>query len=149
MNIPTMKTLGAVLLLLFFYMPLSMAQTGDISRIEFSTTTRGYHKEVTVTSKTTVIKIEDRRQEGSKAPREKKTGKKEWRRLLASLGDVSLPELPLLKSPTQARVSDGARSSSLSITTTDGVIWSHEFDNETPHEKLQKLMAAIQLLEKD
>src|SRR6218665_2440675 len=100
-----MKTLGAVLLLFFFYIPMSMAQTGDITRIEFTTTTRGYHKEVTITNKVAVIKTEDRRQEGSNTPRERKTGKKDWRRLLAALHDVSLPEMPLLKAPTNARFS--------------------------------------------
>lgn len=143
------KRNGLLLLLSLLWLTGLHAQTPDeITSIEFITATRGYQKQITINSKTITVKLEDHRQQGM-APVVREMKKQDWDHLLESLKDVTLAEIPLLKSPSMQRASDGARSSSIAITTNEGVIWSHEFDNERPHEKLQSLIDVITALDKD
>jgi len=144
-----MKLSGLLVLIVFFCPINAHAQPAkDIIKIEFTTSTRGYYKQLTMTKQSITIQQEGRQSE-NKNPVIRKMKKQDWNRLILSLKDVPLAELPLLKSPSSNRASDGARASSIAITTSDGVIWSHEFDNENPHEKLQMLMKAITTLNKD
>ncbi len=142
------KRNGLLLLLSLLWLTVHAQSPDEITGIEFITATRGYQKQITINSKTITIKLEDHRQHG-KAPVVREMKKQDWDHLLESLNDVSLAEIPLLKSPSMQRASDGARSSSIAITTKEGVIWSHEFDNERPHEKLQPLIDVITALDKD
>ena len=142
------KRHGLLLLLSLLCLTVHAQIPEEITSIEFITATRGYQKQITMNSKTLTVKLEDHRQQG-KAPVIREMKKQDWDNLLQSLKDVPLAEIPLLKSPTMQRASDGARSSSIAITTNEGVIWSHEFDNERPHEKLQPLISVITALDKD
>ena len=139
---------GLLLIVSLVWWSASAQTLDEITSIEFLTATRGYQKQVTMTSKTLTIKTEDHRQKG-KVPVVREMKKSDWDNLLHSLKDVPLAEIPLLKSPSMQRASDGARSSSISITTKEGAIWSHEFDNERPHEKLQPLIRVITSLDQN
>jgi hypothetical protein len=73
-----------------------------------------------------------------------KLDKAKWVKLNTILNSLSLPEVPLLKSPTMKRAYDGALHGILTITTMDGKAYSHGFDDENPHPKLQPLMRCLQ-----
>jgi hypothetical protein len=73
-----------------------------------------------------------------------KLDKTKWAKLNTEIQSLSLPEVPLFKSPTMKRAYDGALHGILTITTMDGKIYSHGFDDENPHPKLQPLMKCIQ-----
>jgi hypothetical protein len=132
---------------LFYANNLIAQQEYDISRIEFATSTRGYHKNVVVTLH--AIKInEQAKGEDDEIIIDKKISSDQWEQLTNALHGVSLTEIPSLKSPTMKRAFDGARASTITITNSKGEIFSHSFDNEDPNEKLELLMRALSSLEK-
>jgi hypothetical protein len=121
-------------------------KANDIVKIEFTSLTRGYNKQIIVT-KDSVITVATGR--GSEEQNKKvKLSSKEWERVVAAVQGITLSEVPDLKSPTEKRMYDGARHSTITISTSTGMAVSHSFDDEMPHEKLQKLMKEITKLEK-
>ena len=138
-----MKISSLLFLILLPFAIITCAQSvKEVTKIEFTTVTRGYYKQIVMTKQSITIQQEDRQSE-NKQPLIRKMKKKEWSKLIQSLKEVPLSELPRLKSPSSNRASDGARASSIAITTSHGVTWTHDFDNENPHVKLQMLMKAI------
>lgn len=119
--------------------------TSSVQKIEFSSASRGYQKQIFISSDS-VVTIINGREESNKVTKRRLTSD-EWQSLIKTLEDVSLNEIPQLPSPTSRRAFDGARHSTISIQTSDGNAWQHSFDDETPHLKLQSLMKAIKKIE--
>ena len=119
----------------------------EIIQIEFHTLTRGAYENVRITKDSVQIKkknITDEKERKSA----RKLKHKEWIDLLNTTKNISLQDIPLLKSPTSDRASDGAYHSTIIITTEDKQSATHAFDNEKPNEKMQLLMLAIRKITK-
>jgi hypothetical protein len=67
----------------------------------------------------------------------------EWDELLKAASQLKLTEVSTLPSPTNRRAFDGARHSTLVISTNDGQSYTHSFDDENPHEHLRNLMDVV------
>lgn len=120
-------------------------KNSDVVKIEFTSLSRGYSKQITITMDSLFKSANEGR--GSEIQSMKrKLSSKEWDKLTQALGNISIAEIGDFKSPTMKRTYDGARHSSISITTSKGEITTHQFDDEQPHEKLQKLMNEISKL---
>ena len=115
-------------------------KTNTIVRIEFLSMTRGYSENISIDKDSL---IETKLERGSEQKNRKKVDPADWDRLTKSLSDVLVSEIPDLKSPTMKRAYDGARHSTITITTSDQVTVSHMFDDHEPHAKLDKLMDQI------
>ena len=140
-NIWVMKRLGLNLLLCVFVSTAATCQPEAISRVEFTTTTRGYQKQVFITEDS-VIQIVDGRQDENKVLK-RKTDPTEWKSLIDAARDIKLDNLPALQSPTSRRTFDGARHSRIKVTTKDKKEFEHSFDDEAPHAELKPMMDAI------
>lgn len=141
-----MKYTFILLCSLFLGCAVHSQHAQNILRIEFNSLARGgNYKQIVVTKDSVVTSIRENRG-GELKTSGKPLTKKEWSGLLQTLENQSLAEIPDLKSPTMKRAYDGARNSEISITITDGTTFTHSFDDETPHEKLQKLMREINKL---
>jgi hypothetical protein len=112
-----------------------------ITKVEFTSLTRGYQKQVFLTADS-LVEVIDGRQDDTKVTK-RKLPAGEWDVLIKSIGTVPLTEVQELPSPTSRRAFDGARHSTLTLTTKEGKSYSHTFDDENPHKKLQPLMDAI------
>jgi hypothetical protein len=137
-----MKRIFPVLVLLIA--PLAgFSQSPKITQIVFSTSTRGFSKQVVIRPSRMEIHEENSRVSTGPNNESRKLEKKDWNQLCKQLENISLSEMARWESPTMKRASDAARSSTITITTKDGKIVSHDFDNENPHAKLQPLMDMI------
>ena len=116
-------------------------QPEAFTRVEFTTGTRGYQKQVFITSDS-VIQIVNGRQDENKIIKHA-TAPTDWKLLVESLKDIKLETIPALPSPTSRRTFDGARYSRIKVTTKDGKEYEHSFDDEVPHADLKPLMDAI------
>jgi hypothetical protein len=116
-------------------------QSVNIRKVEFTTLTRGYQKQVFI-SQDSVVEIVDGRQEDNKITK-RSLSKSEWDSLVKAIQSVDLKEVPALQSPTSRRAFDGARHSSIRISDADGKQYEHSFDDESPHPNLKPLMDAI------
>ncbi len=126
---------------------LAGAQTAkDVRQIEFSTSTRGSYKQVIFTPQEMMVSEESRISSKGEERTNQKLKSSEWKNLCSTLKEVSIAGIPGLKSPTMKRSFDGARTSTITITTKDAQTFSHSFDNEEPNEQLKKLMEAISSL---
>jgi hypothetical protein len=112
-----------------------------ITKIEFTTLTRGHQKQVYF-SPDSLIKITDGRQNDHQVVK-RSLAEGQWQDLVNSLKHISLEEIPGLPSPTSRRAFDGAMHSSIVIWAKDEKSYIHAFDDEHPHEKLQPLMDLI------
>lgn len=115
-------------------------QDDPVVKVDFTSLTRGYQREVSI-SKDSVL-------ETISGPAEYRVIKNrltadEWKEFVGALRGISLEEIPTLASPTSKRSYDGARHSTIVISTRDGKSYTHGFDDEDPHQKLQSLMKAI------
>jgi hypothetical protein len=120
------------------------AQTAkDVKQIEFSTSTRGSYKQVIFTPKEMITSEENRTSSKGEERQNKKLKSAEWKKLCNALKEVAISGIPELQSPTMKRSFDGARTSTITISTKDGKTWAHSFDNEEPNAQLQKLMNEI------
>ena len=132
---------------LFYGKNSNVQQEHDIDRIEFTTLTRGYHKNVTITIH--AVKISEQlKGDDKEIMTQKEINSNQWEQFINALRDVSLTEISSLKSPTMKRAFDGARASTITITNTKGETFSHAFDNENPNEKLEPLMRLLIELQK-
>jgi hypothetical protein len=109
-----------------------------ITRITFTSLTRGYQKQIVITpdSSTLLISKQETRTET------RKLEKGEWKNLLTCVKKIKPEVLPELKSPTMKRAHDGALHSTITIIS-EGKEWSHSFDDEDPHEKLRPLLKIV------
>lgn len=133
-------------LILFFFLIAGYAQSRQVRRISYATSTRGFSREVIFTPKTITIQQEDHRGKENTSPTTTALKKEDWEKLIDCLKNIKLAELPDLASPSMDRSFDGAMASTLTITTRRGKSWSHGFDAIKPHEKLQPLMNMILVL---
>ena len=111
--------------------------------VKFTSTTRGYNKEIFITPKKITFHEENAREVGKGEDFTRAIEKQEWKKLLESLDGVLLREIPLLKAPSDKRTYDGARASTIIITDKKGKSWHHAFDDEEPHAQLKPLMNQI------
>ena len=116
-------------------------KNSDVVKIEFTSLTRGYSNTLVFTKDSITQVVNERGIESN--PRREKIKSTDWELLTASLSNVNLSEVADLKSPTMKRAYDGARHSTISITTSQGTVVAHSFDDEDPHEKLAPLMKTI------
>lgn len=141
-----MKLIKFLLPLLILSIHAYGQTTKDVKQIEFSTSTRGSYKQIIFTPREMMISEENRTSSKGEQRENRKLKSAEWKNLSAALKGVSIAGIPELQSPTMKRSFDGARTSTITITTKKGETFAHSFDNEDPNEQLQKLMAAISLL---
>jgi hypothetical protein len=116
-------------------------QAPDVTRVEFTTMTRGYQKQVFLSQDSLISIIDGRQQENKVAKRKLSDG--EWDLITASVQEIRLADINSLKSPTSRRTYDAARHSTIKLTTKDGQGAEHSFDDESPNPKLKALMEAI------
>ena len=132
---------------ILFISALSMAgiaarcQDGEvITKITFSSLTRGYQNEVFFTGDS-LIAMENNR--GEEKLQKRKLQPFEWQNLLNTTAGLKLDDIPDLPSPTSKRAFDGAYHSTITIHTTSGNSYTHSFDDRNPHASLMELMEAI------
>jgi protein-tyrosine-phosphatase len=113
-----------------------------VTKIEFSTLTRGSHQ-LTYITKDSVEIVKQNGVDTSEDRLFRKLKSHDWEDLVKALKTTSLEEIPTLVSPTKNRAFDGARHSSITIIVENGETYTHVFDNENPNEKLQPLMQCI------
>ena len=138
-----MKTAKILFLLIWVTLGVSAQTAKDVKQIEFSTSTRGSYKQIIFTPKEMLISEESRMSSKGEERKKSKLKSAEWKKLCSTLKNVPIAGVPELESPTMKRSFDGARTSTITITTKDGKAFAHSFDNEDPHEQLKKLMDAI------
>lgn len=138
-----MKLIPFLLPLIVFTSSLRAQTAKDIKQIEFSTSARGSYKQIIFTPKEMLISEENRSSSTGEIRQSKKLTSAEWKKLCSTVKEISIPGIPELTSPTMKRSSDGARTSTITLSTTEGKTWSHSFDNENPNAQLQNLMDAI------
>jgi hypothetical protein len=122
---------------------MSSQQRGNsmITKIEFTSLTRGYQKHIFIAPDSLKETVEGRQENNKVVKRKLPAG--DWDALTKSISNLTLSGIPELPSPTSRRAFDGALHSTITISTKDGKTYSHTFDDENPHEKLQPLMKAI------
>ncbi len=121
----------------------------NIIKIEFNTLSKsGISEESLFTKDSIIYRSIDRRSQNVKYYVAKKIKKKDYKKLIKSLNNVTLKEIPSLKSPTMKRAFDGANHSEIVITTKDHISYKHRFDDENPHECLISLMNLIKTYQK-
>jgi hypothetical protein len=113
----------------------------NIQKIEFSTMTRGYQKQVFITPDS-VIEIIDGRSDEHRLVK-KKLAPDTWSKLAKQIEIIQPSKMPELVSPSARRTHDAARHSSLKLIDHTGKEWAHNFDDENPHPQLKPLMDAI------
>ena len=116
--------------------------SSDIIRIEFTSLTRGYQETIIITNDS--IKVSKAQAREAKIDNARVLKKEEWTDLMKALQKVTLSEISELKSPTMKRAYDGARHSTITITTKTNQVYTHTFDNEEPHQMLMPLMKVLQ-----
>jgi hypothetical protein len=120
-------------------------QHSQILKIVFSSSSRGYQEEITITQDSLQTFRNDRKN-SSLINDKKKIEKGVWQSLVKSIKDVSVTQIPELKSPSMNRASDGALHSTIKIISKDGKSYEHSFDNEDPAKPLMPLMKKIHSL---
>jgi hypothetical protein len=133
-------------LFLFASLDARCQAPATVQRIEFISLARGYEEHVVLTPDSLVKTIESRL-DSHEPSYKRKLSKEEWAMLTESLKNVTLADIPGLQSPSMKRTYDGARHSSLNITTKDQTVLTHSFDDEDPNEKLMPLMKVIHHIE--
>jgi hypothetical protein len=123
----------------------SLAQVA-VAKIEFTSYTRGYQKEIFI-SPDSLIEIVEGRPQAENRIIKRKLAVDEWAALMKTLENVKLPEITDLQSPSTRRAFDGAKHSTIKIITSNGKAFEHTFDDENPHEKLLGLMQMIKKVE--
>jgi hypothetical protein len=116
-------------------------QDTTVEKIEFTSLTRGYHKQVLISADSLIAKTSGRDNDHKIVKRKLVAG--EWEELLKSIAHITLAEIPELPSPTSRRTFDGARHSTIEIFTREGKSYTHSFDDENPNGKLQSVMEII------
>jgi hypothetical protein len=111
-----------------------------VTKVEFTSLTRGHQKEVFISADSLIIYVSHR---GENKMIKRKLEAGEWDELLVSIPKINREELSTLPSPTSRRAFDGAKHSVIQIYGKDAGPWSHSFDDENPHELLHPLMDVI------
>lgn len=129
---------------------LQVQDSNTVNMIEFSTLSRsGHYEHIIITQDSIFINITERRLNNVDTSYSRKLKSNEWQAIIQSLENISLPEIPDMKSPTMKRAYDGARHSEIIISEKNSNSFNHLFDDENPHEKLNPLMNKIESLLKN
>jgi hypothetical protein len=115
----------------------------DVQRIEFTSITRGYQEHLVVDSDSIVFTYTDNADRKEKR-HAKANHKQAWKRVLQTVDNIDWKNFDSLMSPTNKRAFDGARHSSIIVTTRIDGTHNHTFDDENPNQRLVKLMKCIQ-----
>jgi hypothetical protein len=113
----------------------------DIAKIEFTSLTRGYQKQVFIDRDSIKIIVDGRQEENKVINRAMPDGA--WDDLMRELKEIDLAKVTEYKSPTNRRAFDGAKHSTLKITKADGAEYTHGFDDTNPHSELKSLLKRI------
>jgi hypothetical protein len=115
----------------------------EVQRIEFTSTTRGYQEQLVLNSDSIVF-IYTSNVDRKEKREAKANHKQEWKRILQTVDNLEWTAFDALPSPTNKRAFDGAKHSSIIITTRNDGTHNHTFDDENPNGKLSNLMKCIQ-----
>lgn len=113
----------------------------DVTRIEFTSMTRGYQKQVFV-DKDSVTVIVDGRQAENKVVKKAMAGNT-WDAIQKELGNIDLNNVSQYKSPGNRRAFDGAKHSTLKFITKEGKEAAHTFDDLQPHRDLKRILDLV------
>jgi hypothetical protein len=132
-----------VLLILFSILTIAARCIGQdaVTKIEFTTLTRGYQKQVFIDADSLIV-IVDGRQEPNKVVK-RALPKGSWDDINRVLQNVTY------ESPSNRRAFDGAKHSTLKLITRDGKDFSHTFDDLDPHPALKPLLEVLLEIEND
>lgn len=117
----------------------------DVSKIEFTSLTRGYQKQVFIDKDSLTVLIDGRQSENRIVKRKLAAG--EWKTLTDELKNIDPTKLPEYKSPTNRRAFDGAKHSTVKLISGNGSEFSHTFDDLEPHKDLKKFLNLILKME--
>ena len=141
----------SLLFLIVFLSHVVAQQKSSIKSIEFSKVSRGYEQRVNITSDSLHIWIDDHRSGRIPVTEKKQVTADDWTSLLSTANGIDLKQFSSLPSPTMKRAVDAAMHSTITIVTTDGLSYSHGFDDENPHVQglpLLKKITAISRIDK-
>jgi hypothetical protein len=113
----------------------------EIAKIEFTSLTRGYQKQVFIDHDSIKIIVDGRQEENKVVNRAMPDGA--WDDLMLEVKEIDLAKVTEYKSPTNRRAFDGAKHSTLKITKADGEEYTHGFDDTNPHPDLKSLLKRI------
>jgi hypothetical protein len=113
----------------------------EVAKIEFSSLTRGYQKQVFI-DKDSLIVMVDGRQDDNKVVK-RKIAPEVWQGLVGELRNVKVKDMESYKSPSNRRAFDGAKHSTIRVISADGTAVSHTFDDLDPHADLKQLLKLI------
>ena len=142
-----MKFANALLLVMpIVLMAAQCAGQGNVSKIEFTSLTRGYQKQLFLDRDSLTV-IVDGRQEANKVVKQA-VSKGTWEKIDRELKNVALDKVNDYQSPSNRRAFDGAKHSTLKLITKDGKEFSHSFDDFDPHPALKPLLELVLKTEK-
>jgi hypothetical protein len=135
-----------ILLLAISFLASFQQGNHKITKVEFSSMTRGYQESVVFTPDSVRGSKPDAGDRSKVNAFNQSLKKQDWKHLTGLVSSVPRTEFENLKSPTNKRAYDGAKHSTITITLDNGETYLHLFDDETPNEKLQPLMKCISKL---
>ncbi|RAV98530.1 hypothetical protein [Pseudochryseolinea flava] len=115
----------------------------EVTRIEFTSITRGYQEHLILDNDSVVFSYTSGTDRQVKR-NAKANHRQAWKKTLQAVSNIDWTSFDSLKSPTNKRAFDGAKHSSIVITTRTAGTHNHTFDDENPNETLGKLMRCIQ-----
>lgn len=126
--------------------PLTTAQNSkttmqqDTPIIQYTASTRGYSKDITVSASEVVVKINKR---GSQSVDTIKTTPESWDAIMQKIKGIEVVEMPNWPPPTTDRYTDAAAIANIKIMYPDTTFTSQNFDNGNPPKQLKPLCDAI------
>jgi len=143
-----MKVLSLLFLTFFLGKSCDTENKQDIETavIEYVANTRGFYQKITVQKQMYAVS-KDRNSKETGIP--KKISDAQWKKIIAAFQEVSLEELPNLKSPTEKRFYDGAAVANLKITFKGKTYESVAFDHGNPPVEIEKLVTIVTDLAKE
>lgn len=143
-----MKLLSLLFLTFFLGKSCDTENKQDIETavIEYVANTRGFYQKITVQKQMYAVS-KDRNSQESGTP--KKIADAQWKKIISAFQEVTLADLPNLKSPTEKRFYDGAAVANLKITFKGKTYESIAFDHGNPPVEIEKLVTIITDLAKE
>lgn len=133
-----------ILLLLFSSIKV-LGQDSGLTKVEFSSLSRGSFFSISITPDSIV---QTSRSFDDSSQFQRATTQKEWVKMNKDVKRLDLESISTLKSPTMKRAYDGAEHSKIAIYAGEKV-YEHLFDDEDPNEELQALLKCILSLKKE
>ncbi len=143
-----MKVLSLLFLTFFLGKSCDTEKKQDVETavMEYVANTRGFYQKITV-QKQMVAVSKERNSPETGTP--KKISNAQWKKIIAAFQEVTLEDLPNLKSPTEKRFYDGAAVANLKITFKGKTYESTPFDHGNPPVEIEKLVTIITDLAKE